>query len=323
MHLEARRATQEEQFLFLPVALGPREEHVAVVGRPLRVAQLKVSLGAVEPHVVVVGFVAQQVGKRADGPAQVAPRHGYAPQVVAYDAVAHGLGPQFESTLEVSLRQVERVAVELVEGARQTVVISQRVDGQFARRFMFNLVVVERFGAHAAPPLQVDNGLGAPRSRRREQQEEQEWKNTFHGHILYIRRARRRIPVANIAKGERGDKEKPCFSLPRPSRVLCWWSERRGGRVESECRGAGKASSRGEALGGAAGKLPLLRSLFARVGRCHVDRVVGSPWGPHLYALLFRGRAALTRGYRIVRPLWGRHLRGAAANWVFRVGETR
>ena len=36
---------------------------------------------------------------------------------------------------------------------------------------------------------------------------------------------------------------------------------------------------------------------------------VGPLWGPNIYALSFRGRASLTRGYRIVRPPWGRRPR--------------
>ena len=37
---------------------------------------------------------------------------------------------------------------------------------------------------------------------------------------------------------------------------------------------------------------------------------VGPPWGPHIYASSVRGRASLTRGYRVVRPRWGRRPRG-------------
>ena len=39
---------------------------------------------------------------------------------------------------------------------------------------------------------------------------------------------------------------------------------------------------------------------------------VGPLWGPNIYALSFRGRALLTRGYRVVRPRWGRLPRGVA-----------
>ena len=54
---------------------------------------------------------------------------------------------------------------------------------------------------------------------------------------------------------------------------------------------------------------------------------VGPLWGPHIYALSFRGRASLTRGYRVVRPPWGRLPRGMtpgcgwySAAWEFACG---
>ena len=34
--------------------------------------------------------------------------------------------------------------------------------------------------------------------------------------------------------------------------------------------------------------------------------MVGPPWGPYPFARPFRGRASLTRGYKVVRPLRGR-----------------
>ena len=49
------------------------------------------------------------------------------------------------------------------------------------------------------------------------------------------------------------------------------------------------------------------RMAFARHGVCVMfSRGGWPPWGQHIYASTFRGRAALTRGYRIVRPPWGR-----------------
>ena len=40
----------------------------------------------------------------------------------------------------------------------------------------------------------------------------------------------------------------------------------------------------------------------------HIGR--STPLGPMVVGATFRGFAALTRGYRVVRPLWGRQHRG-------------
>ena len=74
-------------------------------------------------------------------------------------------------------------------------------------------------------------------------------------------------------------------------------------------------------------RLSMVRPLWGRRPRCVAWIVVGSacgrawcifagvgpPWGPNIYALSFRGRASLTRGYRIVRLPWGRRPRGVSS----------
>ena len=75
----------------------------------------------------------------------------------------------------------------------------------------------------------------------------------------------------------------------------------------------GSPASRCDFWGAVGSPCGRLRCIFAGVGPL---------CGPHIYASSFRGRASLTRGYRVVRPLWGRRPRGVLSAREVAIGGT-
>ena len=147
------------------------KEYIAVFEGCLRVAAFDIAGGALAPHLAVFGTLAQQDRQPLNGIGISAARHADAGQVVADDVVARCCGTKREGVVEQFFCLIERVAIEGIEGARQTIVVGNGILAHAAVHIgIVAPIVIHRLGAHTTASLEVNHRLARQASGKEKQE---------------------------------------------------------------------------------------------------------------------------------------------------------